>query len=178
QHTYGYNAVSNVTSHSVAGITTTYGYDLADQLTSESRPGYAASYTYDANGNRATRSVNGVTETYVNDVADKLTSIAVGGNTVRSFTYDGRGRRKTDTYAGTTRTFSWDAESRLVGLTNPGLSTSYGYNGLDARTSRTVGANTTTYKRAGAYVTDPVLNETTGQFSANYTPGVRSVARE
>lgn len=35
-----------------------------------------------------------------------------------------------------------------------------------------MGANTTTYKRAGAYVTDPVLNETTGQFSANYTPGV------
>jgi YD repeat-containing protein len=71
QHTYGYNAVSNVTSHSVAGVTTTYGYDLADQLTSESRPGYAASYTYDANGNRATRTVNGVTETYVNDAADK-----------------------------------------------------------------------------------------------------------
>lgn len=57
-------------------------------------------------------------------------------------------------------------------MTKPGLTTSYGYNGLDARTSRTVGANTTTYKRAGAYVTDPVLNETTGQFSANYTPGV------
>ena len=59
-----------------------------------------------------------------------------------------------------------------LGTTKPGLSTSYVYNGLDARTSRTVAGTTTTYKRAGAYVTDPVLNETTGQFSANYTAGV------
>ena len=68
--------------------------------------------------------------------------------------------------------YAWDVESRLLGMTKSGVTTSYAYNGLDARTSRTVGANTTTYMRAGAYVTDPVLNETTGQFSANYTPGV------
>ncbi len=169
QHTYGYNAVSNVTSHTVGIVTTTYGYDLADQLISESRLGYVASYTYDANGNRATRTVNGQTETYVNDAADKLTSISIGGNTVRSFTYDGRGRRKTDTYAGSTTTYSWDAESRLTSLARPGVTTSsFGYNGLDARVSKTDSAGTFSFKRNGAGVTDPVLSDG----AATYTPGI------
>jgi RHS repeat-associated protein len=93
----------------------------------------------------------------------------VGGNSVRSLTYDGRGRRKTDTFSGATSTYAWDAESRLLSVARPGVTTNaFGYNGLDARVSKTDSSGTFGFKRNGAGVTDPVLSDG----AATYTPGI------
>ncbi len=70
------------------------------------------------------------------------------------------------TPAGTT-TYNWDHESRLTSVTGPGVSASYGYNGLDSRVTASDGQGSRSFRRDGAYVTDPVL----GDGAANYTPG-------
>ena len=95
------------------------------------------------------------------------------------FTYDALGRRKSErsgdpalagtiaTPAGTT-TYNWDHESRLTSGTGPGVSASCGCNGLDSRVTANDGQGSRTFRRDGAYVTDPVL----GDGQATYTPGI------
>lgn len=77
---YSYNAVNDMVSKVVDGVTTTYDYDAVSQLIEEDRTGYNATYTYDANGNRTSRTVNSMTESYAYDAADKLTAITGGSN--------------------------------------------------------------------------------------------------
>jgi YD repeat-containing protein len=87
----------------------------------------------------------------------------------RAREHHGRGRRKTDTFSGATSTYAWDAESRLLSVARPGVTTNaFGYNGLDARVSKTDSTGTYGFKRNGAGVTDPVLSDG----AAMYTPGV------
>ncbi len=60
-------------------------------------------------------------------------------------------------------------ESRVTGITYPNSSTnSFTYNGLDTRVGKTDSAGTKTFRRDGAYVTDPVLSDG----STTFTPGV------
>jgi len=161
---YTFNAVSNVTQVIEGGVTTTYTYDNIDQLTGESRSGYTATYTYDANGNRLTKTVNSVTENYSYDSADKL--LTAGSKT---YDYDDAGRTTEVTSGGVTTYLAYDYEGRVTSITKSGVTTnSFAYNGLDTRVSKTDSAGTKTYRRAGAYVTDPVL----GDGSANFTPGI------
>ncbi len=165
---YEYDNASNVTSHTVDSLATTYGYDAIGQLLSEARIGYSASYTYDANGNRATRTVGGVTETYTNDSGDKLTGVTWSGGS-KSFGYDGAGRTTSIVTSAGTTTLSYDYEARVTGITYPSSATnSFGYNGFDARISKTDPASTSTYRRLGAGATAPVL----GDGSASFTPGL------
>lgn len=167
---YTYNAVSNVQTHIQDGVTTTYGYDAIDQLVSESRPGYSASYTYDANGNRASRTVNGLVETYTSDAADKLTSVTWNGG-YKNFAYDLCGRVTGVTTPAGTATIGYDIEDRVTSITYPngGGTGTYGYNAFGARISRTDRyGQPFTYRRDGAGVTDPLLQDGL----ATYTPGV------
>jgi len=146
------------------GVTTTYTYDAIDQITGESKSGYAATYTYDANGNRLTKTVNSVTENYSYDSADKL--LSAGSKT---YDYDDAGRTTEVTSGGVTTYLTYDYEGRVTSITKSGVTTNaFVYNGLDTRVSKTDSAGTKTYRRAGAYVTDPVL----GDGSANFTPGI------
>jgi RHS repeat-associated protein len=46
------------------------------------------------------------------------------------------------------------------------------YNGLDTRVSKVDSGGTRSFKRDGAYVTDPVLSDTAGGSTTKYTPGV------
>jgi RHS repeat-associated protein len=71
-----------------------------------------------------------------------------------------------------TETMTWDKESRM--LTNSLANASYAYNGFDARVSKTVGANTTTFKRAGADPVSPVLSDVLGGTTTRYLPGISS----
>lgn len=161
---YTFNAVANVTQVIEGGVTTTYTYDNIDQLTGEYRSGYAATYTYDANGNRLTKTLNSVTENYSYDSADKL--LSAGSKT---YDYDDAGRTTEVTSGGVTTYLAYDYEGRVTSITKSGVTTnSFAYNGLDTRVSKTDSAGTKTYRRAGAYVTDPVL----GDGSANFTPGI------
>jgi RHS repeat-associated protein len=69
-------------------------------------------------------------------------------------------------------TMTWDEESRM--LSNSLANASYAYNGFDARVSKTVGANTTTFKRAGADPVSPVLSDVVGATTTRYLPGISS----
>ncbi|MEQ1821180.1 MAG: hypothetical protein ABL949_01595 [Fimbriimonadaceae bacterium] len=63
----------------------------------------------------------------------------------------------------------YDYESRVTGITYPSSATnSFGYNGFDARVSKTDSAGTSTYRRLGAGATSAVL----GDGSASFTPGL------
>lgn len=179
-----YDEASRITSRyegpASGGVTTTFGYDDVGQLTSESSSGYSASYTYDANGNRTNRTVNSVSETFTVDDADKLTSVtwsSGGNNYAKEYAYHYSGRPTSITYktngvTQATETMTWDKESRM--LTNSLANSSYVYNGFDARVSKTVGANTTTFKRAGADPVSPVLSDVLGGTTTRYLPGISS----
>jgi RHS repeat-associated protein len=68
---------------------------------------------------------------------------------------------------------TWNAYNRLTALSYPGGTESYGYNGVDSRISRTAGGVATSFKRAGAGQTSPVLSEIQGgSTSVRYLPGV------
>jgi RHS repeat-associated protein len=184
KETNTYDPASRITSRyegpATGGVTTTFGYDFAGQLTSESSTGYTASYAYDANGNRTSRTVNGVSETYTIDDADKLTKVAWsqgGANYEKNYAYHFSGRPTSVTYktngnTTATETMTWDKESRM--LTNSLANSSYVYNGFDARVSKTVGSNTTTFKRAGAAPVSPVLSDVLGSTTTRYLPGISS----
>jgi RHS repeat-associated protein len=162
-----YDDAGNLLTRNLNGVTTTFGYDDIDQLTSESRTGYSASYTYDANGNRTSKTLGGVTDTYIVDDADKLTSITRNGTTIKSYGYDAGGRTTSVVTSAGTTTLAYDYSDRITGITYPNSSTNtFTYNGLDSRVGKVDSSGTFTYKRDGAYVTDPVLSDG----GANYTP--------
>ena len=72
------------------------------------------------------------------------------------------------TGAGTT-TLTYDYEDRVTGISYPSSATNaFAYNGLDTRVGKTDSSGTSTYKRDGAEVSDPLLSDG----SIAYTPGI------
>jgi RHS repeat-associated protein len=142
-----------LTQKIVNSVGTSYTYDEIDQLKTENGGGLANTYNYDHNGNRSSRISSTGTDTYTYDDADKLLSVTRPNGTT-TYTYDDCGR---PTNIGS-RTLTWDYEDRLTNLTGSGVpSTSYGYNGLGTRTTKSNTNGTRTYKRDGVGVTAPVL---------------------
>ncbi|HET6644084.1 MAG TPA: RHS repeat-associated core domain-containing protein [Fimbriimonadales bacterium] len=170
-----YDPASRITRRVSGGVTTTFGYDDVGQILSESDSGgYSAAYTYDANGNRLTKTTGGVTQTCATDSGDKLTGITYSDSTpAKTFTYHFSGRCTGFTQGAITRTYTWDKECRITGVSETGqASVSYGYNGFDARATRTLGGATTTVKRDGADPVDAVLSDISGATTARYLPGI------
>ncbi|MFC5912441.1 RHS repeat-associated core domain-containing protein [Streptomyces pulveraceus] len=64
----------------------------------------------------------------------------------RSFTYDADGRLKTDGV----RDYTWNARGQLSGLTKAGQSSSFGYDALGTRSTRTVGRTTNKFLTDGS----------------------------
>lgn len=117
---------------------------------------------------RAT-SLFGRSVAYTNDDGDKLTQVVRCGVTIKSFGYDAAGRTTSVVTSAGTTSLTYDYESRVTGITYPNSSTNtFTYNGLDTRVGKVDSAGSTTYKRDGAYVTDPVLSDSTAAF----TPGI------
>ena len=165
---YAYDAASQMTTQTIDGIATTYGYDSAGQLASEARTGYSASYTYDGNGNRLTKTLNGTTENYSYDDGDKLLDIKVSGVAVKTLSYDAAGRTTQIATSAYTRNFSYDYEDRITQITGLPTTNNFTYNGFDTRTKKVDSAGTANFKRLGAGVTAPVVDDG----SATYTPGI------
>jgi RHS repeat-associated protein len=94
---------------------------------------------------------------------------SVLGSTTKSYSYDSAGRTTSVTTGAGTTTLAYDYEGRITTITYPDSSTNtFGYNGLDTRVGKVDSTGTKTYKRDGAYVTDPVLSDS----AASYTPGI------
>ncbi|MFJ2640412.1 RHS repeat-associated core domain-containing protein [Streptomyces sp. NPDC087511] len=64
----------------------------------------------------------------------------------RSFTYDADGQLKTDGI----RDYTWNARGQLTGLTKAGQSSSFGYDALGTRSTRTVGGTTNKFLTDGS----------------------------
>ena len=100
---------------------------------------------------------------------NKLQDVKVGGVTQKSYGYDTAGRTTSVVSGAGTTTLAYDYESRISTITYPSTATNtFTYNGLDTRVGKVDSAGTSTYKRDGAGVTAPVLNDG----AATYTPGI------
>ena len=118
---YVVDGVSNRTSSTVGGVTTTYAYDADDELTGTSG-GFVNSYGYNANGDQTTRTVGGTSYTLTYDYDDQLTSTGGSG-----FAYDAAGRRASRTAGGVTTSFLYDGGSVLLEKQGSTTSATYTY---------------------------------------------------
>jgi len=164
--TYAYDANDNLVSVTDwAGGVTTFSYDGADRLTTITRPaanGVNTTYTYDNDSRlvgisegaissiNLTRDANGQITAATRDVPQPASAgapsiiahsfDAASQTATAGFTHDARGRLTDDG----TRTYTWDAASHLSSV-NDGTVTTYTYDGLVRRTSRTASGVTRDY---------------------------------
>ena len=100
--------MSNRTSSTVGGVTTTYAYDNDDELTGTAG-GFVNTYGYNANGDKTTRTLAGTSYTLTYDYDDQLTSASGSG-----FAYEAAGRRVSRTAGGVTTGFLYDGGAVLL----------------------------------------------------------------
>ena len=161
---FSYDAIGNITKSANLideSLTETYGYDAISQLTSFKRGNSVDNtYQFDPLGNRLKVVENGVTTTYTSNRINGYTSISGG----LSFTpqYDANGNLLNDDK----HTFSYDLNNKLSGADN-GKST-YAYDALGRRISKTVDGATITFFYAG----DQMVEEYVGKsLTASYLFG-------
>ncbi|MBI3976839.1 MAG: Ig-like domain-containing protein [Chloroflexi bacterium] len=123
--------------------TTRYEYDAIGQLTGVTEPGgRRMTYSYDASGNRRRVADNGVETLYTTNGRNQYTQ--VGGY---SRTYDADGNLTSATGVSGTTTYGYDAENRLTSVATFGdVTTTYTYDALGHRISRTRNGVTTRYR--------------------------------
>lgn len=129
--TYGYDALSRLTSVNAGGSQTTYEYDPVGFLTDIHRP-------------------NGVDTTYTPNVRNQIDLITHSNSsgTLQFFDYelDNAGNRKSVTEAGGTITWTYDKLYRLTGESSQSAVISYQYDVAGNRDSITVNEVTTNYE--------------------------------
>jgi RHS repeat-associated protein len=153
-YTYTVDPVGNRSQVVDTNGTTTFGYDPLYRLNAVTYPnGDIQSYTYDPMGNRLTKVHNGATTNYTTDDADQM---ALAGGV--AYGYDNNGNQ---TSRGAD-TFSYNTENRLTATNLAGTAGSYAYNGDGLRTSRTIGATTTTFAWGNATGMPVVLRDSAG----------------
>lgn len=149
------------------GVTARYTYDAASQLTGmfyESAGGVPIGdlgYSYDGTGRvlNLTGSLANVTvpataPSVSYDAANRLTSRGA-----RTFGYDNEGNLTGDGLLG----YTWNARGELTGVTGPGMTTAYGYDGAGRLATRTAGGATTAF----VYDGPNLVREQTGAAVAN-----------
>jgi len=136
----------------LAKTTTTYNYNTIDELISTTGA-QVNSYDYDKVGNREV--VNGVT--YTPNVLNQYAKVGAV-----NYTYDGNGNLTNDG----TRVSTFDETNRLTTVVKAGITSSYKYDALDRRVSKTVGSVTTNF----IYNGDEIIEErnATGGLLADY----------
>ncbi len=188
--TYGYDAASRLTQVAQGSLIVGIGYDAAGRRTSLTYPNdTSTTYTYD-NASRLTRILHqgpGATTiedlTYVYDAAGNRTSLTRANgtasllpNAVASASYDAANEQTQ--FAGATltydqngnltndgtNTYTWDTRNRLVGISG-GSTTSFSYDALGRRASKTTGGTTTQFLYDG---NDIVAEIGGGAVGANY----------
>jgi RHS repeat-associated protein len=136
----------------------TLGYDNEGRLTSWGNGTATQNWSLSAVGDWNTTTRSGTTETRVHSTAHAVTSVGT-----ETLSYDKRGSLVAR--AGTS--LSWDFENRLMSYTANGTTTSYLYDVLGRKVSRTVGTTTTTFTYAG----DQVIEEFQVGFFLKYYLG-------
>ncbi|MBO4850990.1 MAG: RHS repeat protein [Prevotella sp.] len=139
-----YDAAGNMTGRTDGldnSRSETYGYDAISQLTSFNRSDTHKSFVYDLVGNRKKATVDGNTTSYAVNNVNAYTSLTGYGATTPQ--YDDNGNLTND---GAHR-YLYDVNNRLVAL--DGNSATYKYDALGRRVAKVVGGRTTRYAYAG-----------------------------
>ncbi len=171
---YGYDIASNRTSVTTASGTTTYTYDDLNRLDLVKLNGaLQADYDYDA-ANRLTKTTfgNGTEEIRDYDTLNRLTILTDkrGATELAKYVYtlDKVGNRKvvTETVDGKTRSIAYTyddlyrlTDEAIVDTTNGDSASSYTYDNVGNRLTKTVNGVTTTYEYDG---NDRLQNEKVG----------------
>ncbi|MFF8940614.1 RHS repeat-associated core domain-containing protein [Streptomyces paradoxus] len=187
--TYGYDKSSILKSVKTGTQDVTFGLDAVGREKTASLPGGITRTTgYDATGviksiayAQGTKAVGDLT--YTRDVrglqtglTGSLTKVALPAaesgtqfgkdNRIttyngRTFTYDDVGQLKNDGL----RTYTWNARGQLTGLAKAGTASSFGYDSLGGRISKTTGSATSRYLTDG---TNPLVEQkATGETAAS-----------
>jgi len=136
----GLDAAGNITAIAdalLADRSQTFSFDAIDQLIGEtSSAGRNYTYSYDANGNRVywqkdAADTIAVTPGYTGNILSSL--YVTPANTTKIVTHDATGNLLNDG----ARTYTYDSRGRLLTVKKGTLTTTYQYNGLGQRVSKT-----------------------------------------
>ncbi|MDE2127610.1 MAG: hypothetical protein KGJ62_13565 [Armatimonadetes bacterium] len=124
------------------------------------------SYAADPVGNRAGETVGSTSTSFTMDNDDELASTS--GGFANSYSYNANGEQTGRTLAGTAYTLAFDYDGQLKSITQGTAVTSFGYDALGRRVSRTASGTTTSTQYAGGA---PVTETQGSSFTAAYTVG-------
>jgi RHS repeat-associated protein len=174
---FAYDIAGRRTSLSLPnGVLVEYGYDNASQVT-EIRYKQGATvignltYEYDKAGNRIktggsfarTGIPQGVSSTAYN-AANQQTTFAD-----KTLTYDDNGNLTSIVDGSGTTLYSWNARNQLTGISGPGVTASFVYDGLGRREKKTVNGSLTEFLYDGV---NPVQESSGATILANILPGL------
>ena len=148
-----------------------FGYDGLDRLVQQSTWATPYNFTYDATGNRTSLTIGA--NTYANTVSATSNQLSVvqtfgtGGPVNNTQTYTASGSLSSDG----TVTYAYSARGRMSSSTTGAQTTTYKYNGLEQRVSKT-GALVPT---GAAYYSYDEDGKTIGEYDANLVPVAETV---
>ena len=175
---YIYDAAGRRTSLTLPnGVLVEYGYDAASRVTSITYKQNGTTvlgdltYEYDKAGNRTkiggsfarTGIPQAIASTAYNAANQQTT---FGANTL---TYDNNGNLQTITDLNGTTTYTWNARNQLTGISGPGVSASFVYDGLGRREKKTINSDLTEFLFDGV---NPVQETSGATIVANILTGL------
>ncbi len=152
--TYAYDAAGRRTTLTLPnGVLIEYGYDNASRLTSITYKQNGTTvlgnltYEYDKNGNR-TKTGGSYARTGVPPAVASTAYNAANHQTTfdnKTLTYDNNGNLQTITDPSGTTTYTWNARNQLTGISGPGMTASFVYDGLGRREKKTINGSLTEF---------------------------------
>jgi RHS repeat-associated protein len=175
---YTYDAAGRRTSLTLPNnVLVEYGYDGASRLTSITYKQNGTTvlgnltYEYDKNGNRI-RTGGSFARSGIPEAVGSTAYNAANHQTTfadKTLTYDNNGNLQTITDASGTTTYIWNARNQLVGISGPGVSATFVYDGLGRREKKTINSNLTEFLYDGI---NPVQETAGATVLANILPGL------
>ena len=128
-------------------------------------------YEYDQNGNRiktgGSFARTGVPQATTSTNYDAANQQTVFGH--KTVTYDNNGNVQTIMDASGTTTYTWNARNQLTGISGPGMTASFVYDGLGRREKKTINGSLTEFLYDGL---NPVQETSGATILANILPGL------
>jgi RHS repeat-associated protein len=129
-------------------------------------------YEYDKAGNRTkiggSFARTGLPQTIASTAYNAANHQTTFGD--KTLTYDNNGNLQTVTDGTGTTTYTWNARNQLTGISGPGVSASFVYDGLGRREAKTINGNLTEFLFDGR---NPVQESSGSTVLANILPGLR-----
>jgi len=159
------------------GVLVEYAYDVASRVTGITYKQNGTTvlgdltYEYDKAGNR-TKIGGSFARTGIPQAINTTAYNAANHQTTfgdKTLTYDNNGNLQTITDSGGTTTYTWNARNQLTGISGPGVSASFVYDGLGRREKKTISSNLTEFLFDGV---NPVQETSGAAILANILPGL------